>query len=177
MNLIKMIVMFCFFVLVVVLVLVQLVINDILNDGVFKVGIMGDWNLMMMKDVVNNIYIGYDIDVMIELVKDFNVEVEFVLIDWKILVSGVIVGKYYIIGLVFVFLVWVKVVGYLIFYFLFVIVLFIFEVNVDKFKDWVDFNNGDVIVVVIFGIIQEKQVKDFFLDVKYQIVEVFVWDF
>ena len=76
----------------------QSALNDILNNGVLKVGTTGDWNPMTMKDVANNTYTGYDIDVMTELAKDLNVEVEFVPTDWKTLVSGVTAGKYHITG-------------------------------------------------------------------------------
>lgn len=73
---------------------------------------IGDWNLMIMKDFVINGYCGFDIDVIIELVKDLGVKVEYVVIDWKILVNGIIVNKYDIIGSVLFNMLCVKVVGY-----------------------------------------------------------------
>ena len=63
------------------------VLNEILSDGVLKVGTTGDWNPMTMKDTATNSYTGYDIDVMTELAKDLGVKVEFVPTDWKTLVS------------------------------------------------------------------------------------------
>ena len=39
-------------------------LQDILNEGVLKVGTTGDWNPMTMKDPATNSYKGYDIDVM-----------------------------------------------------------------------------------------------------------------
>ena len=63
------------------------VLNEILSDGVLKVGTTGDWNPMTMKDTATNSYTGYDIDVMTELAKDLGVKVEFVPTDWKTLAS------------------------------------------------------------------------------------------
>ena len=63
----------------------QSALNDILNNGVLKVGTTGDWNPMTMKDVATNGYTGYDIDVMTQLAADLGVEVEFVATDWKTL--------------------------------------------------------------------------------------------
>ena len=57
------------------------VLNEILSDGVLKVGTTGDWNPMTMKDTATNSYTGYDIDVMTELAKDLGVKVEFVPTD------------------------------------------------------------------------------------------------
>jgi cyclohexadienyl dehydratase len=73
-------------------------LQDILSNGVLKVGTTGDWNPMTMKDPATNSYKGYDIDVMTELAKDLNVELEFVPADWKTLVSGVTSGKYHMTG-------------------------------------------------------------------------------
>ena len=53
----------------------QSALNEILSTGVLKVGTTGDWNPMTMKDITNNTYTGYDIDVMNELASDLGVEV------------------------------------------------------------------------------------------------------
>ena len=66
----------------------QSALNEILNDGVLKVGTTGDWNPMTTRDVATNTYKGYDIDVMTALAADLGVEVEFVPTDWKTLVNG-----------------------------------------------------------------------------------------
>ena len=73
-------------------------LQDILSNGVLKVGTTGDWNPMTMKDTATNSYTGYDIDVMTELAKDLDVKLEFVPTDWKTLVSGVTSGKYHMTG-------------------------------------------------------------------------------
>ena len=56
-------------------------LQDILSNGVLKVGTTGDWNPMTMKDTATNSYTGYDIDVMTELAKDLDVKLEFVPTD------------------------------------------------------------------------------------------------
>ena len=76
----------------------QTTLQDILSNGVLKVGTTGDWNPMTMKDPATNSYTGYDIDVMTELAKDLDVKLEFVATDWKTLVSGVVSGKYHMTG-------------------------------------------------------------------------------
>lgn len=76
----------------------QSALNEILDDGVLKVGTTGDWNPMSVRDPATNSYKGFDIDVMTELAKDLGVEVEFVPTDWKTLVNGVVAGKYHITG-------------------------------------------------------------------------------
>ena len=76
----------------------QSALNDILNNGVLKVGTTGDWNPMTVKDPATNSYKGFDIDIMNELAADLGVEVEFVPTDWKTLVNGVVAGQYHITG-------------------------------------------------------------------------------
>ena len=73
-------------------------LKDILDSGVLKVGTTGDWNPMTVKDPATNSYKGYDIDVMTELAKDMDVELEFIATDWKTLVNGVVGGNYHLTG-------------------------------------------------------------------------------
>ncbi|MEM7301437.1 MAG: transporter substrate-binding domain-containing protein [Pseudomonadota bacterium] len=155
----------------------QSALNEILNTGVLKVGTTGDWNPMTMKDVTNNSYTGYDIDVMNELAKDLGVKVEFVPADWKTLVSGVTAGKYHMTGSASVSPARAKATGYSTPYFSLATVPLILKKNADKFKDWDDMNKGDVTVAATLGTTQEKQVKQFFPDAKHQIVEAPARDF
>ena len=76
----------------------QSALNEILSDGVLKVGTTGDWNPMSVRDPSTNSYKGFDIDIMTELATDLGVEVEFVPTDWKTLVNGVVAGQYHITG-------------------------------------------------------------------------------
>lgn len=177
MKLIKTTVTLCFLAVATLPASAQSALNDILNNGVLKVGTTGDWNPMTMKDVANNTYTGYDIDVMTELAKDLNVEVEFVPTDWKTLVSGVTAGKYHITGSASVSPARAKAAGYSTSYFSLATVPLILETSADKFKDWDDLNKVDVTVAATLGTTQEKQVKEFFPDAKHQIVEAPARDF
>jgi len=76
----------------------QSALEEILSEGVLKVGTTGDWNPMTLKDPATNSYKGFDIDVMTELAKDLGVELEFVPTDWKTLVNGVTSKKYHMTG-------------------------------------------------------------------------------
>ena len=76
----------------------QSALDEILSEGVLKVGTTGDWNPMSVRDTATNNYVGYDIDIMTELAKDLGVELELVPTDWKTLVNGVVAGKYHMTG-------------------------------------------------------------------------------
>ncbi|MBG6175317.1 cyclohexadienyl dehydratase [Labrenzia sp. EL_208] len=177
MKLIKTTATLCFLALATLPATAQSALNDILNNGVLKVGTTGDWNPMTMKDVANNTYTGYDIDVMTELAKDLNVEVEFVPADWKTLVSGVTAGKYHLTGSASVSPARAKAAGYSTSYFSLATVPLILETSAEKFKDWDDLNKSDVTVAATLGTTQEKQVEDFFPDAQHQIVEAPARDF
>ena len=155
----------------------QSALQDILSNGVLKVGTTGDWNPMTMKDPANNAYTGYDIDVMTELAKDLGVKVEFVPTDWKTLVSGVTSGKYHMTGSASISAARAKAAGYSTSYFSLATVPLILDKNADKFKGWDDLNKADVTVAATLGTTQEKQVKMFFPDAQYKIVEAPARDF
>jgi cyclohexadienyl dehydratase len=152
-------------------------LKEILDTGTLKVGTTGDWNPMTMKDVATNGYTGYDIDVMTELAKDLGVELEFVAADWKTLVSGVTSGKYHLTGSASVSPSRAKAAGYTSSYFSLATVPLTLKKNADKFKDWDDLNSADVTVAATLGTTQEKQVKEFFPDATYAIVEAPARDF
>ena len=67
-------------------VMAQSALNEILSEGVLKVGTTGDWNPMSVRDTATNEYVGYDIDIMTQLAADLGVELEMVPTDWKTLV-------------------------------------------------------------------------------------------
>lgn len=152
-------------------------LKDILNSGELKVGTTGDWNPMTMKNPATNSYTGYDIDVMTELAKDMGVKVTFVPTDWKTLVSGVTSGKYHMTGSASVSAARAKAAGYSTSYFSLATVPLVLKKNAGKFKDWDDLNKSDVTVAATLGTTQEKQVKQFFPDAKYKIVEAPARDF
>lgn len=155
----------------------QSALQEILNDGVLKVGTTGDWNPMTMRDPATNSYTGYDIDVMTALAADLGVEVEFVATDWKTLVSGVTSGKYHMTGSASISPARAKAAGYSMSYFSLATVPLILDRNAEKYQDWEDLNHPDVTVAATLGTTQEKQVKDFFPDAKHQIVEAPARDF
>lgn len=155
----------------------QSALQEVLSSGTLKVGTTGDWNPMTMKDPATNSYTGYDIDVMNELAKDLEVQVEFVPTDWKTLVSGVTSGKYNITGSASVSPARAKAAGYSNSYFSLATVPLILKKNGDRFKDWSDLDKPDVSVAATLGTTQEKQVKDFFPNAKHVIVEAPARDF
>ena len=153
------------------------VLSEILSGGVLKVGTTGDWNPMTMKDPANNSYTGYDIDVMTALAKDLGVKVEFVPTDWKTLVSGVTSGKYHMTGSASISPSRAKAAGYSNSYFSLATVPLTLKKNSDKYADWGDLNKASVTVAATLGTTQEKQVKQFFPNAKYKIVEAPARDF
>ena len=155
----------------------QSALQDILSNGVLKVGTTGDWNPMTMKDPANNSYTGYDIDVMTELAKDLGVKVEFVPTDWKTLVSGVTSGKYHMTGSASISPARAKAAGYSTSYFSLATVPLMLAKNKGKFNDWADLNKASVTVAATLGTTQEKQVKMFFPDAAHKIVEAPARDF
>ena len=152
-------------------------LQDILSNGVLKVGTTGDWNPMTVKDTSTNSYTGYDIDVMTELAKDLDVKVEFVPTDWKTLVNGVVSGKYHMTGSASISPARAKVAGYSDSYFSLATVPLTLSKNASKFTDWADLDKPDVTVAATLGTTQEKQVKQFFPNAQYKIVEAPARDF
>lgn len=155
----------------------QSALQEILSEGILKVGTTGDWNPMTMKDPATNSYKGYDIDVMNELAKDLGVKVEFVPADWKTLVSGVTSGKYHITGSASISPSRAKAAGYSNSYFLLTTVPLVLKKNEQRFLDWDDLDKKDVTVAATLGTTQEQQVKTFFPNAEHRIVEAPVHDF
>ena len=153
------------------------VLTDILSSGTLKVGTTGDWDPMTLKDVATNKYKGYDIDVVTELAKDLEVDVEFVPTDWKTLVSGISAGKYHMTGSASVSPARAKAAGFTISYFSLATVPLTLKKNSERFNDWEDLNQEGVTVAATLGTTQEQQVKDFFPNAQKKIVEAPARDF
>jgi len=64
------------------------------ESGVLRVGTTGDFVPMSFKDPATNEYKGHQIDAANELAKDLGVKVEFVLTDWKSLVTATQTDKF-----------------------------------------------------------------------------------
>lgn len=152
-------------------------LSDILASGTLKVGTTGDWNPMTVKDIASNSYKGYDIDVVTELAKDLEVDVEFVPTDWKTLVSGVTAGKYHMTGSASISPSRAKAAGYTDSYFALSTVPLTLKKNADRFKSWADLDKEGVTVAATLGTTQEQQVKDFFPNAEKKIIEAPARDF
>ena len=153
------------------------VLQDILSNGVLKVGTTGDWNPMTVKDPATNSYAGYDIDVMNELARDLDVKLELVPTDWKTLVSGLTSGKYHMTGSASVTAKRAKVAGYSDSYFALADVPLTLTKNSSLYRDWSDLNSPSVTVAATLGTAQEQRVKQYFPNAEYKIVEAPARDF
>ncbi len=153
------------------------VLDDILADGKLLVGTTGDWDPMTMKDPATNTYKGYDIDVVTELAKDLEVDVEFVATDWKTLVNGIAAGKYHMTGSASISAGRAKAAGYTDSYFSLATVPLTLKKNDGVFNDWADLDNPDVTVAATLGTTQEQQIKDFFPTAQHKIIEAPARDF
>jgi len=152
-------------------------LDDILSSGTLKVGTTGDWDPMSMKDPASNTYQGYDIDVVTELAKDLDVELELVATDWKTLVNGIAAGKYHMTGSASVSPARAKAAGYTESYFSLATVPLTLKKNEGRFSDWDDLDKPDVTVAATLGTTQEQQVKDFFPAATHKIIEAPARDF
>lgn len=152
-------------------------LQEILDNGVLRVGTTGDWNPMTMKDPATNSYRGFDIDVTTELAKDLGVKVEYVATDWKTLVNGITANKYDITGSASLNMSRAKVAGYSQPYFYLAFVPVVQKKDLAKFSDWSDFDNAEVKVAATLGTVQEKMVKAFFPNAQHIVIEAPARDF
>jgi len=152
-------------------------LQEILDNGVLRVGTTGDWNPMTMKDPATNSYRGFDIDVTTELAKDLGVKVEYVATDWKTLVNGITANKYDITGSASLNMSRAKVAGYSQPYFYLAFVPVVQKKDLTKFSDWSDFDNAEIKVAATLGTVQEKMVKAFFPNAQHIVIEAPARDF
>ncbi len=146
-------------------------LQDILNNGVLKVGTTGDWNPMTVKDPATNSYKGYDIDIMTELAKDLGVKVEFVATDWKTLVNGVVSGNYHMTGSASISPSRMKVAGFSESYIAVEIMPFTTSDKLARFNGWDSINKADVKVAATLGTTFEKHVKNWFPNSQIRAIE------
>jgi len=149
----------------------QSALNEILNEGKLKVGTTGDWNPMTVKDPASNSYEGYDIDIMTELAKDLDVELEFVATDWKTLVNGVVAGNYHITGSASISPARMKAAGYSASYIAVEIQPYTTADKADRFDGWDSINTSEVKVAATLGTTFEKLVKEWFPDSEIKAIE------
>jgi cyclohexadienyl dehydratase len=149
----------------------QSALDEILSEGVLKVGTTGDWNPMSVRDTATNSYVGYDIDIMTELAKDLGVELELVPTDWKTLVNGVVAGKYHMTGSASISPPRLKAAGYSDSYISVEILPFTTEDKIGQFDSWESVNNSSVKVSTTLGTTFEKLVRDWFPNATINVVE------
>ena len=138
----------------------QSVLNEILSDGVLKVGTTGDWNPMSVRDPATNSYKGFDIDIMTELAKDLDVELEFVPTDWKTLVNGVVAGQYHITGSASISPARMKVAGFSESYISVEMLPFTMPENAVKVNGHESINKEGVVVAATLGTAFEALVRE-----------------
>lgn len=149
----------------------QSALNEILSDGILKVGTTGDWNPMSVRDPATNAYVGYDIDIMTELAADLGVELEFVPTDWKTLVNGIVAGKYHLTGSASISPARMKAAGYSDSYISIEILPFTTSDKEDRFNDWDSINAADVKVATTLGTTFEAKVRNWFPAAEIVVVE------
>lgn len=149
----------------------QSALQEILSEGVLKVGTTGDWNPMSVRDPATNTYKGYDVDVMTQLAEDLGVELEFVPTDWKTLVNGVVAGNYHMTGSASISPARLKAAGYSDSYISVEIYPFTTEDKIDRFSGWDSINQPDVKVATTLGTTFEKNVRDWFPNAEITVVE------
>ena len=149
----------------------QSALNEILNEGVLKVGTTGDWNPMSVRDPATNSYKGFDIDIMTELAADLGVEVEFVPTDWKTLVNGVVAGQYHITGSASISPPRMKAAGFSESYIAVEIYPFTAKENAGKYSGYDAINQPGVKVATTLGTTFEKLVREWFPNADIKVVE------
>ena len=149
----------------------QSALNEILADGVLKVGTTGDWNPMTVRDPATNSYKGFDIDVMSELATDLGVELEFVATDWKTLVNGLVAGQYHMTGSASISPPRMKVAGYSESYIRVEMFPHTTDDKADRFDGWDSINQPDVTVATTLGTSFEQFTRQWFPDAKIVVVE------
>ena len=149
----------------------QSALDDILKEGVLKVGTTGDWNPMTLRDPATNKYKGFDIDVMTELAKDLDVKLEFVAADWGTLVNGVTSGKYHMTGSASINPSRMKVAGFSESYISVELYPFTTTEKAAKFDGWDSINQPDVKVATTLGTSFEPLVKKWFPKADIKVVE------
>ena len=146
-------------------------LNKILSTGVLKAGTTGDFPPFSKRDTATNEYEGFDIDVLKELAKDMDVEIEFVPTDWKTIVNGVVAGKYHITGSASIKASRMKAAGFSESYLSVNFKPFTTNDKLSKFKGWDSINKKGVKVATTLGTAMEPLVKGWFPNAEIKSVE------
>lgn len=149
----------------------QSALNEILSEGVLKVGTTGDWNPMSVRNPATNSYEGYDIDIMTQLAADLGVDLELVPTDWKTLVNGVVAGNYHMTGSASISPARLKAAGYSDSYIAVEMFPFTTEDKLAAFGGWDSIDRAEVKVATTLGTSFEKMVKEWFPAAEIIVVE------
>lgn len=149
----------------------QSALNDILSDGVLRVGTTGDWNPMTVRDPATNTFKGFDIDVMSELASDLGVELEMVPTDWKTLVNGVVAGSYHMTGSASITPARMKAAGFSDTYISVEIFPYTTTDKQDRFDGWDSLNQEGVVVATTLGTSFQALANEWFPNAEIKVVE------
>lgn len=129
------------------------------ESGVLRVGTTGDYVPMTYKDPATNEYKGHQIDAAEELAKDLGVKVEFVLTDWKSLVTATQTDKFDIMTGTSMSIARAKAVDFTIPWGRNAFFPLVLKKNASKYKDWDSLNNPNVTVGFNLGTTFEQFVQ------------------
>lgn len=147
-------------------------LNQILERGVLRVGTTGDFKPMTIRDINNDSYQGYDIDVVRQLAKDMGVSVEFVPTDWKTLVNGIIADKYDMTTSASISVKRALVAGYSDPYIFFGTVPVALKKNLSRLgNSWKELDKKGIKVATTLGTVFEPQARKFFKNAEIIVVE------
>ena len=147
------------------------VLDEIVQNGILKVGTTGDFPGWSFKNPETNEYEGYDIDVAKKLAEDMGVDIEFVATDWKNLVTGVVSSKYHMTSSASITTKRALTAGYSNSYYGTGTVAMTLSENLEKIGNWDSINNSDTTVAVTLGTVFENEAKKSFPDSKLSMVE------
>lgn len=147
------------------------VLDEILESGVLKVGLTGDWRPMNLRDASSGRYRGFDVDLAEALAKDLGAKVEIVPADWPGLAQGLAAGLYHVTGSASITVGRARTVGFTHSYFALATVPVILKKDAEKFRGWRDLNRPNVTIAVTRGTSQERQLRRLFPLAKRRIVE------
>ena len=127
------------------------VLDEIVQNGVLKVGTTGDFPGWSFKNPETNQYEGFDIDVAKKLAADMGVDVEFVPTDWKNLVTGVVSSKYHMTSSASITAKRALTAGYTNSYYGTGTVAMALSKNINEISNWDSINNSNISVAVTLG--------------------------
>jgi cyclohexadienyl dehydratase len=152
-------------------------LDRILSAGKLRVGTTGDFRPMSFRDPATGAYAGYDIEVVEQLAKDMEVQIEFVPTDWKTLLNGVVTDKYDLTTSASMNVGRAKVAAFSEPFVEFGTVPMTLKANLPRFQGWSSIDKPDVTVAVTLGTVFDEQARAFFPTARIKAVEAPARDF